>query len=176
MLNSPTFPACCPLFFFWVQLDSARQLPVGPHEEKDLLARVMSVADIAPPGIGDRVYQNMVRRYRVCVEVAGRHIEPLLISGPRRKTMYSKQQKWESSTYCGIFVAGKRYVFGHDFLCKTYPSWSSLQALNVFNGNLDTLVYGPYLSGNYIYITFVAGSGLFPDISYCAKLILRFTV
>ena len=40
--------------------------------------RVMVAADVGPQGIGDRVYKNMVRRYRVCVEVGGRHIEPFL--------------------------------------------------------------------------------------------------
>ena len=46
--------------------------------EEDLLARIMAAADVGLQGIGDHVYQNMVRRYRVCVEVADRHIEPLL--------------------------------------------------------------------------------------------------
>ncbi|KAJ8886349.1 hypothetical protein PR048_012560 [Dryococelus australis] len=38
----------------------------------------MAAADLGLPGIGDRVYQNMVRRYRVCVDVTGHHIEPFL--------------------------------------------------------------------------------------------------
>ena len=40
--------------------------------------RVMAEADVGLQGISDRVYQNMVHRYRVCIEVAGRHIEPFL--------------------------------------------------------------------------------------------------
>ena len=46
------------------------------ESEEDLLARVMAPTDVRLSGFGDRVYQNTVRRYRVCVEVAGRHIEP----------------------------------------------------------------------------------------------------
>ncbi|KAJ8879954.1 hypothetical protein PR048_020575 [Dryococelus australis] len=34
-------------------------------------------------GIGNRVYQSMVRRYCVCVDVAGRHIEPFLLENVR---------------------------------------------------------------------------------------------
>ncbi|KAJ8884525.1 hypothetical protein PR048_016382 [Dryococelus australis] len=80
-------------------------LPVGPHEgvvrllglhttyflwghtkglnyetplesEEALLVWIIAATDIGLLGIGDRVYQNMVRRYRVRVDVAGRHIEP----------------------------------------------------------------------------------------------------
>ena len=40
--------------------------------------RVMSVTDVGLPGISDCVYQNMVQKYRVRVEVAGRHIELFL--------------------------------------------------------------------------------------------------
>ena len=48
--------------------------------EVQLLARVMAAADIDLPDrpIGDRVYQNIVRRYRAWVEVTGCHIEPFL--------------------------------------------------------------------------------------------------
>ena len=45
------------------------------QSEEDLLARVMVAAVVGLPDIVDRVYQNMACRYRVCVEVAGRHIE-----------------------------------------------------------------------------------------------------
>ena len=48
------------------------------ESEEDLLARVMAAADVGLAGVGDRVYQNMLRRYGVCVEVNGRHIEPFL--------------------------------------------------------------------------------------------------
>ena len=37
----------------------------------------MAAADVRLPGI-DRVYQNILRRYREYVEGAGRHIEPFL--------------------------------------------------------------------------------------------------
>ena len=46
--------------------------------EEDLLARIMAAADVGLPDIGDHVYQNMLRRYRVCVEVADRHTELFL--------------------------------------------------------------------------------------------------
>ena len=46
--------------------------------EEDLLARVMAAAYVALPGIDDQVNQNMVCRYRVCVDVTGRHIELFL--------------------------------------------------------------------------------------------------
>ena len=63
--------------FLWGHMKSfVYKTPVD--SEEDLLARVMAAADIGKKGIGDRVYENMVRRYRVCVEVAGRHIEPFL--------------------------------------------------------------------------------------------------
>ena len=74
--------------FTLAQLDYDRLLPMGSHEELDLRdpCRIRGrpadtgygSADVALPGIGDRVYQNMVRRYCVCVEVAGCHIEPFL--------------------------------------------------------------------------------------------------
>ena len=48
------------------------------ESEKDMLARVMITEDVGLPDTDDRVYQNMVRKYHVCVEVAGRHIEPFL--------------------------------------------------------------------------------------------------
>ena len=66
----------------------ARLLPVGSREELDLrdLRRIRggpagagyALTDFALPGIGDRVLQHMVRRYRVSVEVTGRHIESFL--------------------------------------------------------------------------------------------------
>ncbi|KAJ8866693.1 hypothetical protein PR048_032554 [Dryococelus australis] len=56
------------------------QTSVEPEEE--LPVRVMAAADLGRPVIGDCVYQNMVRRYRVCVDVAGRYIEPFFPSNP----------------------------------------------------------------------------------------------
>ena len=53
-------------------------LPLPVQSEEDLQAWVMAAADIGQPGFGDRVYQNMVCSYHVCVEVAGRHIESFL--------------------------------------------------------------------------------------------------
>ena len=56
------------------------------ESEKDLLARVKAAADVVLQGIGVRVYQNMVCRCCVCVEVAGRHIEVFFCKWTRRKT------------------------------------------------------------------------------------------
>ncbi|KAJ8878367.1 hypothetical protein PR048_018944 [Dryococelus australis] len=53
-------------YFLWGYMKGMNyKTPV--ESEEDLLARVMAAADLGRPGIGDRVYQNMVRRYRVCV-------------------------------------------------------------------------------------------------------------
>ncbi|KAJ8885964.1 hypothetical protein PR048_012170 [Dryococelus australis] len=57
------------------------------ESEEDLLARIMAAADLGLPGIGDRVYQKMVLRYRVCVDVTGRHIDPFL-RGRRQREMW----------------------------------------------------------------------------------------
>ena len=55
------------------------------ESEEDLLTRVMAAADVGLSDVGDRVYQNMVRRYRVRVEVVGRPSHrALLVSGPGR--------------------------------------------------------------------------------------------
>ena len=54
----------------------AYETPV--ESEEDLLARIMTAAHVGLPGIGDRAFQDMVRRYRVCVEVTGRHIDPFM--------------------------------------------------------------------------------------------------
>ena len=45
------------------------------ESEEDLLTRVMAAVDIGLPGIGDRVYQNIVYTYHVCDEVDRRNIE-----------------------------------------------------------------------------------------------------
>ena len=72
--------------------------------EKDLLACVMAAAYVGLQDIGDHVYQNMVRRYRVCVEVPGCHIEPFLQVDPEvQQRTYNKQRKLESST-CDVEV------------------------------------------------------------------------
>ena len=59
---------------------------VGPHKildlrdlEEDLLARVMAAADVGDPTIGNRVYQNVIRRYHTCVDFGGRHIESFFL-------------------------------------------------------------------------------------------------
>ena len=49
------------------------ETPVDSGE--DLVARIMAAADVRVQDIYDHVYENVVRRYRVCVEVAGRLIE-----------------------------------------------------------------------------------------------------
>ena len=62
--------------FMWPHRSSLAEIPVEPEE--DLLALVMAAADVGLPGIGDRVYQNKICRYCVCVEIRGCHIEPFL--------------------------------------------------------------------------------------------------
>ena len=66
-------------YFLWGHMKGlVYETPVD--SEEDLLAPVMAAADVGLQGIGDRVYENIVRRlmYPVCVEVADRHIEPFL--------------------------------------------------------------------------------------------------
>ena len=46
--------------------------------EEDLLAQSMAVTDVGALRIGNHVYQNMVQRYCICVDVAGHHIKPFL--------------------------------------------------------------------------------------------------
>ena len=46
--------------------------------KEELLTRIMAAADVGIQCNDDRVYEIMVRRYSVCVEVAGRHIEIFL--------------------------------------------------------------------------------------------------
>ena len=68
----PNYLACT-----FSRFDLARLLPMGSHEILDLqdpcgiwgrpTARVMAVTDVGGPRIGDRVFQNMVWRYRICV-------------------------------------------------------------------------------------------------------------
>ncbi|KAJ8872168.1 hypothetical protein PR048_025770 [Dryococelus australis] len=68
-------PGLTPLdYFLWGHMKGV----VYQTSVEVLLAWIRSATDLGLPGIGDRVYQNMVRRYRVCVDVSGRHIEPLL--------------------------------------------------------------------------------------------------
>ena len=69
------------------RFDPVRLLPVGSHAILDLrdlygtreipTGRVMAAAVVGEPRIGDSVYLNMVRRYRICVDVDGRHFESL---------------------------------------------------------------------------------------------------
>ncbi|KAJ8866309.1 hypothetical protein PR048_032152 [Dryococelus australis] len=71
-------PDLTPLDHFWGHMKGLiYKTPV--ESEEDLLAQIMAVADLGLPGICDCVYQNMVHRYRVCVDVAGRHIEPFFL-------------------------------------------------------------------------------------------------
>ena len=74
----PRSPDLIPLdYYLWGHMKNLiYEIPV--ESEEDLLARVMAAADVGGPEIDDRVYHNMIRRYRICVEVGGRHIEPLL--------------------------------------------------------------------------------------------------
>ncbi|KAJ8883887.1 hypothetical protein PR048_015742 [Dryococelus australis] len=59
-----------------IETGSPRSATAITHEE--LLERIMTAADLRLPGIGDRVYQNMVH-------AAGRHIEPFLFVDPEDK-------------------------------------------------------------------------------------------
>ena len=52
------------------------EIPVA--SEEDLLAWVIAATDIGETRIGDRMYQNMVWRCRIFVDVCDRHIEPFL--------------------------------------------------------------------------------------------------
>ena len=65
---------------------------------EDLLARVMAAADVGGLMIGDHVYQNIVRRYCICVDVGGRHIEPFL-----KVNSDDKQQVSERATCVVVF-------------------------------------------------------------------------
>ncbi|KAJ8878129.1 hypothetical protein PR048_022596 [Dryococelus australis] len=77
--GSSTYPLCAkttPLdYFLWGHMKGLIN-QTSVESEEELLARVMAAVDLGRPGIGDRVYQNMARRYCVCVDVASRHIEP----------------------------------------------------------------------------------------------------
>ena len=46
-----------------------------------LFAQVLDAAQyiLQPPGVIERVYHNIIRRYNVSNELGGRHIEPLLL-------------------------------------------------------------------------------------------------
>ena len=65
--------------------------------EEDLLARVMAAEDVGLLGIGNHVYGNMVRRYRVFVEVAVITASPSC-KWTQKTDSLQQQQKWESST------------------------------------------------------------------------------
>ncbi|KAJ8870558.1 hypothetical protein PR048_029581 [Dryococelus australis] len=64
-------------YFLWGHVKGViYETPV--ESEEDLLVMIMAATDLGLPGIGDSVYQNVVRRYHVCVDVAGHHLEPFL--------------------------------------------------------------------------------------------------
>ena len=64
-------------YFLWGHIKNLVYETLVDSEE-DLLVWVMAAADIGLQGLGDHVYENMVHRYRVCVEAAGHHIELFL--------------------------------------------------------------------------------------------------
>ena len=71
-------PDLTPLdYFLWGHMKSLVYVTPVDSEE-DLVAWVLAAVDVGPQSIGDRVYENMVCRYHVCVVVAGRHIKPFL--------------------------------------------------------------------------------------------------
>ena len=56
------------------------------ESEEDELVWVMAAVKFGLlSGVGDRVYQNRVHRYRAYVKIAGRHIEPFLQVDPEEK-------------------------------------------------------------------------------------------
>ena len=71
-------PDLTPLdYYLWGHLKSLiYEAPVA--SEEDLLVWVTAVVDVGGPSIGNRVYQNIVWRYHICVDVGGCHIEPFL--------------------------------------------------------------------------------------------------
>ena len=58
-------------YFLWGYMMSL-MYKIQVESQNDLLAQVMAAAGVGLSGIGDHVYQNMICRYCVCVEVAGR--------------------------------------------------------------------------------------------------------
>ena len=55
-------------YFLWGHVKSL--VYKNPRDcKEDLLEQVMALVDIEPQDIGDCVYENMVSRYHVCVEV-----------------------------------------------------------------------------------------------------------
>ncbi|KAJ8895721.1 hypothetical protein PR048_001058 [Dryococelus australis] len=66
------------------------------ESEKELLAPIIAAADLGLPGIGGRVCQNIVRRYRVCVDVTGRHIKPFFTS--KQYTSTTVLLQWQLGT------------------------------------------------------------------------------
>ncbi|KAJ8876752.1 hypothetical protein PR048_021199 [Dryococelus australis] len=78
-------------YFLW--RDTKGVIYETPVEsEEDLLAWIMAAEDLGLPGIGDRVYQNIVRRYRDCVDDAGRHIESFL-TNPTAPLMHCAEHR-----------------------------------------------------------------------------------
>ena len=64
-------------YYLWGYMKSLiYETPVA--SEEDLLDRIISPADVGGPRISDRMYQNMARSYRICVDAGGRHIKPFL--------------------------------------------------------------------------------------------------
>lgn len=76
----PRSPDLTPVdFFLWGHMKNlVYETPV--ETEEDLVARVMAAAYIIKhtPGLMGRVYDNMLRRYTLCNDHQGRHVEPLL--------------------------------------------------------------------------------------------------
>ena len=108
---------------------TARLLPVGPQEELNVQDPCGIIGRPADTGYACggfwttrywyHVYQNAVCRYCVCVEITGCHIEPFFYVHPEEKqcTVSSRIGRVQH-VMCGIlFVAGKRCVSGHEFLC-----------------------------------------------------------
>ena len=109
--------------------------------EEDLLAWVMTAVDVGLQGIGDWMYENMVCRYLVCVEVASRHIELFLLVNPEEQqhTVSSRSGWVQHVMWRGFCCNGKNGWNGTFPEMSSYAKpWSPLQALRVCNGNLDS--------------------------------------
>ena len=92
--------------------DGAYMQCSGTHDHQCLV-----VQHVRLPDIGDHVYRNTVPC--MCCSNWPSH-GALLVSGSRGKTKYSIRSGRVQYVICGIlFVARKRYVSGHEYLCKT---------------------------------------------------------
>ncbi|KAJ8866317.1 hypothetical protein PR048_032160 [Dryococelus australis] len=158
------WPACSPDltpldYLLWSHMKGhIYETPV--NSEEDLLAQIIAAADLKLPGIGDRVYQNMVRRYRVCVEVAGRHIEPFLETAvtqnslqlARRTECLNSQNTPAPPTGVGFFSGG-RVPVSPEYSCTLatlvgFFSGGRRRACDASQSHQNILAPSPHLSAS----------------------------